>query len=370
VADVEGALVRPPFGLPRAIIPILVTAFLELRSDEVGIFQDGTYQPVLSPEVIERMIKIPERFQVRDFQLAGDSSGTVLETVRRHLGVTGPNLRSRRNASVLSVAAPLLATVRGLPQYTFSTKRLSRTAIEVRDRLLEARKPDDLLFRELPVACGLSPESDLSDPAVADDFGTRLAGGVRELRGAYRRMLLRLADALVGTLGSPSGEGMRPDLERRANDLLERELESRLQATAVALATGSLEDEEWLTTVGLAVSGRSPASWTDADEDRFYPELSRIALMFNGAEALAFSVGSRTGPKTAKLVTVTSGDGRQISRVLASQGAPDEDDLRHMLAAVRGDTVADERAVRVTLALLDHLVARTGTGVRQEGDDR
>jgi hypothetical protein len=41
-----------------------------------------------------------------------------------------------------------------------------------------------------------------------------------------------------------------------------------------------------------------------------------------------------------------------------------------MLAAVRGDTVADERAVRVTLALLDHLVARTGTGVRQEGDDR
>jgi hypothetical protein len=163
---------------------------------------------------------------------------------------------------------------------------------------------------------------------------------------------------------------MRPDLERRANDLLERELESRLQATAVALATGSLEDEEWLTTVGLAVSGRSPASWTDADEDRFYPELSRIALMFNGAEALAFSVGSRTGPKTAKLVTVTSGDGRQISRVLASQGAPDEDDLRHMLAAVRGDTVADERAVRVTLALLDHLVARTGTGVRQEGDDR
>lgn len=369
IADIEAALVRPPFGLPGAVIPILIAAFLEFHSDDLGIFQDGTYQPVLSADVLERIVKIPDRFQVRDFRASEDRVNVFLETTRRHLGIAGSGIRSKRNLSILSVAAPLLATIRGLPQYTLATKRLSRPALEVRDRLIDARQPDELLFTELPSACGLPPLADVTDPIVAEDFGRRLAVALRELRGAYRQLLMRVADGLVNAFDSPPGQEIRQDLRERATVLRERELEAHLQATADAFASDSLEDDEWLTTVGLAVSGRPPGTWSDGDEDRFHIELVRIARMFKDAEALAFAAG--TGRKSgAKLVTVTSSNGEQISRVLSPHEAPDAEDLKHALAALHGDRVADEHAIRVALGMLEALIVRRANDESLEGDQR
>lgn len=370
IADLETALVSPPFGLPRAVIPILIAAFLELHSNDIGIFQDGTYQPVLSADVLERIVKIPDRFQVRDFRASEDKVKVFLETMGRHLGITGSGIRAKRNVSILSVAAPLLAAIRDLPQYTLATKRLSQPARDVRDRLIDARQPDELLFRDLPSACGLPPLADVTDPAVAEDFGQRLAGALRELRGAYRQMLVRVADALANAFVSPRAQEVRTDLRERAIVLLERELEPRLQATADAFATESLEDDEWLMTVGLAVSGRPPATWSDTDEDRFHAELARVARMFNDAEALAFAAGIGRKSGNAKLVTVTSRSGEQISRVMSPHEAPDDDDLKHALAALRGDRVADEHAIRVALGMLEALLVRLANDEGLEGDQR
>jgi len=156
VDEIERRLRMPPFGVPRSVTPILVTLALVIRSDDLAIYQDGTYQPVLSSELLERMVKIPGRFRIRSVATTSRRSD-VLAALARSLGISSSRTSRRRNASVLAIVAPLMAVVRELPSYTVTTRSLPATTIAVRERLLEAREPDSLIFEDLPVACGFEP---------------------------------------------------------------------------------------------------------------------------------------------------------------------------------------------------------------------
>ena len=112
-------LMAPPIGLKEGPIPVLLTALLLHRLDDVAIYQEGTYQPTLTAELLERLVKSPGRFAVKHFKLTSDRI-QFLEAVARAVGnVTGraPALsRGRgvasRNAALLGVTGPLLAMIR------------------------------------------------------------------------------------------------------------------------------------------------------------------------------------------------------------------------------------------------------------------
>jgi energy-coupling factor transporter ATP-binding protein EcfA2 len=65
------ALQSRPIGLPEGPIPVLVTAALLVHADDVAIYQDGTFQPLFGAELIERMVRTPERFAVKHFGTRG-----------------------------------------------------------------------------------------------------------------------------------------------------------------------------------------------------------------------------------------------------------------------------------------------------------
>jgi hypothetical protein len=361
--DIEGQLHKPPFGVPKAVTPLLVSAYLVYHRDAVGVFQDGTYQPTLTPDLMERLAKIPSRFQLRDFRGAGPDTSALLAILRQRLGIIDGRPRSHRNASVLSVVAPLLGTVRSLPTYTMSTKRLSRKARSVRECLLDTREPDQLLFHDLPVACDMPPGTSWSNVS-AEAFASSLAEAVRDLGGAYRRLLIRFGDALAVAMGT-TPDALRPIISARARLLLNWELEPGLHAMATALASDSLEDDDWIASVALVASGRSPASWTDADEDRASQGLSRLAGMFHDAEVLAFQPTNQQWA-SARLVSVTAPDGRQVARVLHVD-LEDEADLGLLRHVIDGVTPADERAIRAALSLLGN-VLELAQASDEEGD--
>ena len=81
-------------------IPVLLTAWLLCHADDVALFQDGSFQPRLSIEVIERLIKAPSRFSIRFVGVAGarkrvlDRLSQTIEP--RHLG---PDVRNATRAT-------------------------------------------------------------------------------------------------------------------------------------------------------------------------------------------------------------------------------------------------------------------------------
>ena len=356
VADLEDELEQPPLGVPRSVSPILVAAFLAHHSDEIGLFQDGSFLPALTADAIERLLKIPSRFQVRDFRAAGAGTTDVLSALRRHLGIGELQSRGRRNASVLAVVAPLLGTLRLLPAYTVSTKRLPKQTLAVRECLMEAREPDRLLFHDLPAAVGI-PLDEPWTGELAEIYATRLAESIWEMRGAYRRLLSRTSRNLAAAMGLAADADVRQTLGPRCVILIDRELEPRLRSMVTAIAGDSLEDEEWIASVGLAVSSRAPATWTDADEDRAAIEMIRLGRMFHDAEVLSFAAAPSEDGGPVRLVTVTASDGTQVSRVMRLEG-DEQPDLAHLNSVMAGVVPASERTVQMALALLGEVLAR------------
>ncbi len=318
VRNVYDALMQAPIGLKEGPIPLLLVAFLQCRHEDVAIYQDGTYQPVLTADLVERLIKTPERFALKRFDLRGSRQG-VLEAIA--IAVGRDEALRPRNASVLAVAAPLLSLLRRLPQYTLrASKGLSETARAVRTALLEAREPDELLFRDLPRSCGGTPFSPGRRPsdARAAEYADQLAAAIAELSSAFNSLRGFVRGELSGHLSLPSTmPDLRLDLRARARRLEGQVIDPSLRSFLFTAADDHLDDEDWLEAIGLAVSDRPPASWRDEDVSKFVARLGEIAGLLGRVEALHFDALASGGEGfLARRVSVTAPDGQERRTVV------------------------------------------------------
>lgn len=318
VSEVWAALQVPPVGLKEGPIPVFFTAALLYWADEVAIYQDGSYQPVVDAAFVERLVKTPERFSIRAFGLAG-ARGEVIRAVGEALGVAGRQPSKRRNSTVLSVVSPLLTRLRGLPAYSHQTKRLSAEAIAVREALRTGREPDRLLFEDLPKACGLKPF--VASPAVstqrAKEFASGLRNAVAELESAYPNLLGSLYDAFAREFRVPAALRLREDLRARSRYLVGNVLEPRIKSPLLMACDENLDDEDWLEAMAMSIGDRPPQEWRDEEVDQFNVRLHALATSFDRLEALLFTRRDehREG-FDARRVTVTAPNGSEVSRVV------------------------------------------------------
>lgn len=322
-------LMEPPIGLKEGPIPVLLTALLLHRVDDVAIYQEGTYQPAITAELLERLIKSPDRFAVKHFKLSNDRI-RFLDAVARAVGnVTGREptaIRRRgvssRNGTLLGVAGPLLTAIRNLPAYTLRTSSLSARAQAVRDTIMTAREPDELIFTDLPKALAMEALGAKagSNQAEFAAFSTQLEAMLRELNGAYRVLLDQCRHSLATELRL--AEDRMPDLrlalQDRARGLADTLLEPRLRSFVLLAANEDLDDEAWLEAVANNIAGRPAAGWRDEDVQRFTVELHGIAGAFQRYQALHYEALARNRKTgfAAHRITVTSPDGSEYSDVV------------------------------------------------------
>jgi hypothetical protein len=306
-----------PFGMKDGPIPVLLTAVLLHRHQDVAVYQEGTYQPSLTPDLIERLVKAPDRFSVKRVAV-GDAQQVVLEVLAK---VVPPAGSARlRNASVLVVTAPLIAQLRSLPEYTRRTSALSERARAVREALATAREPDDLLFSALPTACGLPvvpPRS--SDSALVGSYAKRLRAALDELRGACDRLRHEIAASLAAELGQPAAtlQELRADLRALARRLDGQVLDRGLVSFLNRAADEQLDDDDWVEALALAVGEGPLALWKDGDFTRFRMRLHDLAGHLKRVEALHFEVlAEQREGFAARRLTVTAADGAETSTVV------------------------------------------------------
>jgi len=308
-------LQAPPFGVKQGVIPILLAAVWLYHVDDVGIYRDGSFIPVLGAEHFELLLKDPTRFAVKYFEVIGLRSQVFkeLETILR-----SPNpqaLSEFRNATLLAVVRPLFQFVKKLPNYTKKTKRLSAEALAVLQTLQQAQEPDELLFTSLPKACGLSPivASDEDDGTIAKTLRKKLVTALHEIQTASDRLLTECQSFLYTAFGVRSNEDkLREDLRVRASYLAGQSLERRINSFVVAAVDENLEDAEWLEALVMNVADKPAKSWTDEDVTNFEVRLSDIARRFKNLEAIQRDGETRQKEGfEARKITVTRPDGQE-----------------------------------------------------------
>lgn len=291
-------LSQPPYGVKAGVIPVLLASVLLYRVDDIGVYRDGTFIPILGAEHFELLVKDPARFAVKSFAMTGLRSQVFkeLESILRHPQARMP--AKVRNESILAVAKPLFQFVKKLPAYTVKTKHLSQSALAVLKALQQAQEPDELLFVSLPEACGLPPISHTqsNNAQVAKELRQQLVRSLHEIQGAYDALLGKCQLLLHSVFSIRQDETkLREDLRVRACRLLDRCIEPTLRRFIVAAVDEQADDRAWLEALLMVIADKPAEAWTDEDAVTFELKLSALAQQFKNLAALQEDVDSRGG---------------------------------------------------------------------------
>ena len=307
--DIYATLLLPPIGMKAAVVPVFVTTALLARSDEIAIYEHGTFRPLLTPDLSERMVRNPGHFDIKHFANTTGARRKVVEALANRLGVR-PGFRRHRVANVLSIVGHLVSQVRNLDNYTRRTRNLTSTTRAVRDALAAAVEPDKLLFDNLPDALGFrSIPPDAETYAKADEYAERVGAALEKLAGCHDRLLAELFEFLLET----SDETKRLAITGQAASLENEVLNPAVRAFVLTLANDGVDTNAgWIKAVATVVAGKAPAEWTDDDLARFRRELPLQIAAFQRLVAL-HSVRRADGgsPFDALRVTITRSDGSE-----------------------------------------------------------
>lgn len=313
-------LEQPPYGVKQGAIPILLAALLFYYIDDVGVYRDGTFIPILGQEHFELLLKDPSRFSVKYFEIVGLRSQVFKELEAVLKSPKSRMFEGMRNATVLAVAKPLFQFVKKLPTYTLKTKRLSSEAQAVLRTLQQAQEPDEVLFTSLPQACGLPPIDigEADDGTTAKILRKKLVQALQEIQTAYDRLLSETKSRLHDAFGVRSDEtNLRKDLGVRSSYLLGQCVERTLKSFTKAAVDETKTDADWLEALVMIVADKPAQSWTDEDVTGFEIKLSDLARRFKNLEALQMEVAAKGSQGfEARKITVTRPDGEETNQMV------------------------------------------------------
>ena len=312
-------LEQPPYGVKPGAIPLLLAAFLLYHVDDVGIYKDGTFIPILGPEHFELLVKAPSRFSVKYFEMVGLRSQVFreLETILKSPNAKAPP--GLRNASLLAIAKPLFGFVRQLPEFTRSTKRLNTSTLKVLQALQTAQEPDELLFVSLPEACGFNPMTagEEENEQAAKAFRKQLVQCLHEIQTAYDNLLSDCQKHLYEAFGVHSKEAnLREDLRVRASYLVGQCIDPILKHFVAKAVEEDSSDKDWLEALVRIVADKHPKGWVDEDFSRFEIALSDLVRRFQNLEALRSEIRRQGKGFDALRITVTEPNGQEVHEVV------------------------------------------------------
>ena len=350
LSELYDRLRQPPFGVKDGPLPIIVMAALLAREDEVAIYERGSFMPAWTPSHAERLLRSPDGFEVRQCHIDG-----VRRDVFQRLAGT---LRSsaKRDPSLLDVVRGLVRFIAVLPPYARRTQHVSEQALGIREALVRAREPAQLVFNDLPAACGHTPFgiSQSADRKRTSEFVETLQAGLREIQNTYPALLERACAALAHHLSLPSPQAeLTAELRTRAGQIRELAVDPVLRSFVVRAADDALGQEDYLTSLLTQLADKPPVDWSDADEEQFQVRLARVARTFRGAESLLVGIDGATDEQALVRLAVARRGGVERERVLPLRACDQSriSDLRNRILHVVKSTGAGAAAAGRDVAL-------------------
>ncbi|SNS98557.1 hypothetical protein SAMN05421812_102630 [Asanoa hainanensis] len=316
-------LESPPFGIRPGVIPIIVLTALIIGSQELALFEEGTYQTRLTDALAERMIKNPERFAVKAMGLQAGPRKTAVTEIAHEIGARLPAVppMNVRNVEPLAITRQLLDRARTLSAYADHTQQIPEKARAVRQALKTAREPDTLLFTDLPTALGLPPIPALGkvDEQAARRYAESLNKALTEIGGADERLRAQVIKAIADAFHMPTNLGkLRERLAAYTRHLANVNLVEAKVRGAIALAQDTvLKDGEWLDPFVVRIVGRGLSDWRDGDITAFAHEVRAVARAIERLANLHQPVRQEaTRAFASQAITITHPNGRELHTVV------------------------------------------------------
>jgi len=334
VNELYKRLQASPYGIAFGVLPILLVTALLCWEDEVLVYENGRLNTQLDAPSVERLLRRPQDFTVHGIRIAGERQ-VVLERFAKGL------LKPTDKVTMVSVVRAIFAQVSKLNQYTRTTSNLGEVAKRLRDTLKEARNPESLLFVQVPAALGVKPFTAYDDDDNVNAFFKAWNTAFSELIGAFNALRDRLDNHLLRAFEIDSLE----DIRSRASALEGRVSEPKLIAFVRRLADSNVSHSAWIDSVAAGVVGRTPDTWTDADESRFVAALVGLVSGFRNAELVAFAM------ETAQEETEKPENEERVAMRLSVATPGGEEDARVIIVPRHRANRAEEAVQRLKTSM-------------------
>jgi len=272
-------LQQPPFGMRDGVIDLFLVVYLFINKNSIAVYQENEYVPDLTIQTIEKILKRPEKFFIR---LIKDNKklDEITNIIIQELGLK--ELTNIRNASTLSIVAPIVRSFNNLTDYSRKTKLISKDAQKLRNAVIMSREPEVLLFEKLPQAFGMN--SFLKSKSVSEitikKFAKKLEKTLSEVTNSYPKLLDDIEKVLRDCLPTKNIDinDVRAELKVISNRLSEVNIDKNLKPLFMYFQEDSYNREDWLSAIALATTSRPPITWDDDDFKNFKES---YRLLFN-----------------------------------------------------------------------------------------
>ncbi|WP_229208806.1 hypothetical protein [Dyadobacter luticola] len=274
VAEFIETLSKRPFKLKQGLIDFWVPTFLFLTRNDFALFEEGTYVPDISSDILELIVKNPQKYDVKAFDL--DGVKLDLFNSYRHLLSQGSQLHFS-NKVFIETVKPFLKFYRDLPEYAKNTKRLSKEAIAVREAIINSKEPEKTFFEDFPQALGYSFGSILTTKEHFQAYISHLQEAIREIRTCYDNLVSRFEEFIINEfIGEEiEFEDYKLRLQSRYKNLKRHMLLANQKAFIQRLDSQLDDRKAWLNSMAQAVIGKSLDIFRDNDELQLYDKLRR-----------------------------------------------------------------------------------------------
>lgn len=277
VSDFIEVLSKRPFKLKQGLIDFWIPTFLFLKRDEFAVFNEDSYIPYLSEENLELIAKKPQDYTIKAF----DIEGVKLDIFNSYRTFLNQSVEQKfDNSSFIETIKPFIVFYKQLPEYSKQTKRLSPSALKIRQAIVKSKDPEETFFESFPSALGLSLNALQQDRSKLQSYVTNLQNAVRELRTSYDELVKRfenfICDEIIGK--SVGFEEYKGHLQKRFKKLKKHLLLAN-QKTFVQRIDSALEDKTaWLNSIAQAITGKTLEVFTDEDEILLYEKFKAMIL--------------------------------------------------------------------------------------------
>jgi hypothetical protein len=268
---------KRPFKLKQGLIDFWVPTFLFIKREDFALFNENGYIPTLSVENIELIAKYPQKYSIKTF----DIEGVKLDIFNSYRAFLNQSKETKfDNNSFIETIKPFILFYKQLPAYSKQTKRLSASALKIRQVIATSKDPEETFFESFPSALGISLNTLQQDKTKLQSFTTSLQNTVRELRTSYDGLLKRfeefICEEFVGK--SVDFEYYKGHFQQRYSKLKKHLLLAN-QKMFVQRIDSALDDKKaWLNSIAQAVVGKTLENFSDEEEILLYEKFKALVI--------------------------------------------------------------------------------------------
>jgi hypothetical protein len=275
-----------PFKLKQGFADFWVGTFLFLKHNDYALFSNGNYVPNLSANVIGLLLKKPQEYEIKAFDVEGLKLN-VFNSYRYFLNQESNEKVS--NQAFIETIKPFLTFYANLPEFAKNTRSLSKEAITLRNAIELSKDPEKTFFEDFPNALGTSVENLSKDQQTLENYTVNLERFVTEIRTVKDRLQDRFDNFMQHQITGDKAEfeTYQTQIQNRFKSLKANSLPAKYQVFLSRINSKLDVKGAWLSSVAQALVGKPLDNFNDEDEDKLYRNFKNILVDLDSQSELS-----------------------------------------------------------------------------------